>query len=56
MIVDGADAAPSADAQRAAEQWEAAGADMVARWKTVEGDLAGVNAALEKAKFQPLPR
>src|SRR5258708_19579170 len=30
MIVDGADAAPSADAQRAAEQWETAAADMVA--------------------------
>src|SRR5258708_1968796 len=54
MIVDRADPAPSADAQRAAEQWEAAGADVVARWKTVEGDLAGVNAALEKAKFQPV--
>jgi photosystem II stability/assembly factor-like uncharacterized protein len=56
MIVDGADAAPTADAQRAAEQWEAAGADVVARWKAVEGDLAGVNAVLQKAKLQPLPQ
>jgi hypothetical protein len=54
MIVDGADAAPTADAQRAAEEWEAAGADVLARWKAVEGDLAGVNALLEKAKLQPL--
>jgi len=54
MIVDGADAAPTADAQRAAEAWEAAGADVLARWKAVEGDLAGVNALLEKAKLQPL--
>jgi len=44
MIVDGADAAPTAGAQRAAEQWEAAGADVLARWKAV----------LEKAKLQLL--
>jgi hypothetical protein len=44
MILDGADAAPTADAQRAAEQWEAAGADALARWKAV----------LEKAKLQRL--
>jgi photosystem II stability/assembly factor-like uncharacterized protein len=55
-IVDGADAAPTADAQRAAEAWEAAGADVLARWKVVEGDLAGVNAQLEKAKLQLLPK
>jgi photosystem II stability/assembly factor-like uncharacterized protein len=42
MILDGADAAPTADAQRAATQWEAAGADVLARW----------NAMLEKAKLQ----
>ena len=54
MIVDGADAAPMADAQRAAEQWEAAGAGVLERWKAVEGDLAAVNAVLEKAKLQPL--
>jgi hypothetical protein len=44
MIVDGADAAPTPDAQRATEQWEAAGADVLARWKAV----------LEKAKLQLL--
>jgi len=44
MIVDGADAAPTADAQRAAAQWEAAGADVLARW----------NALLERAKVQLL--
>jgi len=54
MIVDGADAAPTADAQRATEEWQAAGADVLARWKAVEGDLAGVNALLQKAKLQPL--
>jgi hypothetical protein len=54
MIMDGADAAPTADAQRAAEQWEAAGADVLERWKAVERDLATVNSVLEKAKLQPL--
>jgi len=44
MIVDGADAAPTADARRALEQWEAAGADVLARW----------NAVLEKANVQLL--
>jgi hypothetical protein len=56
MIIDGADAAPTADAQTAAEKWEAAGADVVARWKALEADLAGVNAVLEKAKLRPLVR
>jgi hypothetical protein len=55
-IVDGADAPPTADAQRAAEQWEAAGTEALARWKAVEADLAAVNAALEKAKLQPLAK
>jgi hypothetical protein len=54
MIVDGADAAPTADAQRAAEQWEAAGAEVLARWKALEGDVAAVNAVLKRAKLQPL--
>jgi hypothetical protein len=54
MIMDGADAAPTADAETAAEKWEAAGADALARWKLVEGDVVTVNAALQKAKLQPL--
>ena len=56
MIIDGADAAPTADAQTAAEKWEAAGADTLARWKAVEADVVTVNAALEKAKLKPLPK
>jgi photosystem II stability/assembly factor-like uncharacterized protein len=39
MIVDGADSAPTADTQRAAEQWEASAAEVMARWKAIEGDL-----------------
>jgi hypothetical protein len=27
---------------------------VLARWKAVEGDLAGLNAVLEKAKLRPL--
>jgi hypothetical protein len=56
MIIDGADAAPAADAQTAAEKWEAAGADTLARWKAVEADAVAVNAALQKAKLKPLPK
>ncbi len=55
MIVDGAEAAPTADARAAAEKWEAAGAEVLTRWKAVEADLLAVNAVLEKAKRQPLP-
>jgi hypothetical protein len=54
MIVDGADAPPTADARAAAEKWEAAGTGALVRWKAVEADLAPVNAVLEKAKLQPL--
>jgi photosystem II stability/assembly factor-like uncharacterized protein len=42
MIVDGADAVPTADAQRALEQWETAGAHALERW----------NEILQKAKVQ----
>jgi photosystem II stability/assembly factor-like uncharacterized protein len=56
MIVDGADAAPSADARRAAGAWEAAAGDVMGRWKGVEGDLAAVNGILVRAKLQPLTK
>jgi len=54
MIVDGADAAPTADAQKAAEAWETAGTEVLARWKAIETDLAGVNEVLQRSKLQPL--
>jgi photosystem II stability/assembly factor-like uncharacterized protein len=54
MIIDRADAAPTADAQTAAEKWDAAGTDVLARWKSVEGDVVAVNAVLQKAKLQAL--
>jgi photosystem II stability/assembly factor-like uncharacterized protein len=54
MIVESADAAPTADAQTAIEKWTNAGTETLARWKLVQADLASVNAALEKNKLQPL--
>ena len=54
MIMDGADAAPTSDAQTAAEKWEAAGADALARWKSLQADIAAVNTLLQSAKLQPL--
>jgi hypothetical protein len=54
MIVDSAEAAPTADGRAAAEKWEAAGAELLARWKAVEADVVAVNTALEKAKLWPL--
>ena len=54
MIIDGADAAPTADALTAAEKWEAAEADALARWKAVEAEVVAANAVLEKAKLKPL--
>jgi hypothetical protein len=56
MIIDGADAAPTSDAQIAAEKWEAAGADALARWKAVEADVVAMNAILEKSKLKVLPK
>ena len=54
MIVDGADAPPSSEARAAAEKWDAAGVDAMARWKALEPDLAAANVALQNAKLQPL--
>jgi photosystem II stability/assembly factor-like uncharacterized protein len=56
MIVDGTDAAPTADARTAAEMWQAAGAELLTRWKTIESDLETVNAVLGRAKLQPLSK
>ncbi len=54
MIVESADAAPTADAQTAIASWTGAGTEALARWKTLQAGLAGVNSQLEKAKLQPL--
>jgi photosystem II stability/assembly factor-like uncharacterized protein len=54
-IVEGADAAPSADAAAASEKWEAAGKATLSRWDSIQTkDVARVNSLLEKAKLQPL--
>jgi hypothetical protein len=54
MIVESADAAPTADAQTAIDKWTSAGTETLARWKALQGDLAAVNSHLEKAKLHPL--
>jgi photosystem II stability/assembly factor-like uncharacterized protein len=54
MIVEGADAAPTADAQAASEKWRAAAEQAMAGWKTLEADRERVNSLLEKAKLPPL--
>jgi hypothetical protein len=54
MIVESADAAPTADAQTAIDKWTSAGAETLSRWRALEADLASVNAQLEEGKLQPL--
>jgi hypothetical protein len=54
MIVESADAAPTADAQTAIDKWTTAGTEAIARWKALQADLPAVNTQLEKAKLQPL--
>jgi photosystem II stability/assembly factor-like uncharacterized protein len=54
MIVESADAAPTADAQTAIDKWTSAGTETLAQWKALQGDLATVNSHLEKAKLHPL--
>ena len=54
MIIDGVDAAPTSDARKAAEGWETAGTDVLARWKAVDVGVTAVNEMLEKARLQQL--
>ena len=54
FIVQSADAAPTADAMTAVDKWQAAGADVLARWKALDVDRASVNTLLQNAKLPPL--
>jgi hypothetical protein len=55
VVAESADVAPTSDLRKAAEAWDAAGSDALARWKVVvERDLIGVNSKLEKAKLKLL--
>jgi len=55
LIVESADAAPTADAATAGEKWEEAAVDTLARWSAFQReDLAGVNAMLEKSNLKPV--
>jgi photosystem II stability/assembly factor-like uncharacterized protein len=53
-IVDGADAAPSADATMAVEKWDAAGKSVLARWEAWKQEAAAKNSLLEKLGVAPL--
>jgi hypothetical protein len=55
VVAESADVAPTSDLRKAAEAWDAASKDALARWKSVvEKDLVGVNSKLEKAKLKLL--
>jgi hypothetical protein len=55
VVTESADVAPTADLRKAAEAWDAASKEALARWKRVlEKDVVGVNTKLEKAKLRAL--
>jgi len=55
VVAESADVAPTSDLREAAEAWDTASKDALARWKSVvEKDLVGVNSKLEKAKLKLL--
>ena len=55
VVAESADVAPTSDLRKAAEAWDAASKDALARWKSVvEKDLVRVNSKLEKAKLKAL--
>jgi len=49
MIVDGTDAAATADAHTAIDKWDFAANDTLTRWKALETEVAAVNALLDRA-------
>jgi photosystem II stability/assembly factor-like uncharacterized protein len=52
VVAESADVAPTSDLREAAEAWDTASKDALARWKSVvEKDLVGVNSKLAKAKL-----
>lgn len=55
MLVESADAAPSADANIAIEKWDAAAKETLARWSSARiEEQALINPLLQKAGLQPL--
>ena len=55
VVAESADVAPTSDLGKAAEEWDTASKDALARWKSVvKKDLVGVNSKLEKAKLKLL--
>jgi photosystem II stability/assembly factor-like uncharacterized protein len=54
VVVQGSDAAPSADATVAIEKWDAATKDLLGRWKKFDQDQEHANSLLQKANLKPL--
>ena len=55
IIVQSADAAPTADAGVASEKWDNAAAETLARWTAFQKDeLVSANGLLQKAELKPL--
>jgi photosystem II stability/assembly factor-like uncharacterized protein len=55
MIVESADAAPTADTRTASEKWDASGRETLARWTALKKEeLASVNTLLQEANLKLL--
>ncbi|MGB7844049.1 MAG: hypothetical protein WBL63_00410 [Candidatus Acidiferrum sp.] len=54
-VAESADVAPASDVTTAAERWDAASKDALARWKNiVDQECVGVNSLLQTANLKPL--
>jgi photosystem II stability/assembly factor-like uncharacterized protein len=53
-IVEGADSAPTTDAERAIRQWNSASKNVLARWRSLEDIGKRINSRLERLSLQPL--
>ena len=49
FIVDASDAAPTSDMRTAIDKWDAAADSVLARWQSLESEVAGLNTLLERA-------
>ena len=55
IIVESADAAPTADAAMASQKWDASAQETLVRWAALKKEeLASINAQLQKAKLKVL--
>ncbi len=54
LVVESADAAPTADAMTAIESWNAASRDVFAHWEVLKASATGVNSLLRQVGLPPL--